>query len=136
APRQLPRWSAGWVSLGSGAMSLHLRQQLVGGQKERILLQHPADDVHRMGPDDVDQPPAAKLGGGEYSNHPVRIFHYDAADPCFVLEKFVRAGATLENRTRVKDDPREREALRLSPLERLFDERNDAILIEPSLAQM
>src|SRR6266508_5122147 len=72
-----------------GAAGLQLAQELVGRNEERILLQDPPDDGHRVCSKNVYDDPAAKLGGVVRSNHRILVSWQQVVEPRLVLDKVI-----------------------------------------------
>src|SRR6266508_3249695 len=113
-----------------GATDLQLAQELVGRNEERILLQDPPDDGHRVCSKNVYDDPAAKLGGVVRSNHRILVPWQQVVEPRLVLDEIVDAWPILERPLHVRHQAREVEALLRALVEDLLDESEHPVLVE------
>ena len=70
-------------------------QELIGRNKERVLLKNSADDDHRMGSHNVDDNGPAKLGEVVNSYDRVWIPRQDIIQSGLVLHQVIDAGSVL-----------------------------------------
>ena len=88
-----------------------LSQELIRRNEERILLENTSDNDHRVGPHDVDNDLAAKLGEIVDSYNRVFVSRQQIVQSRLVLHKIIDARPIFERPVHVRNQPRADESL-------------------------
>ncbi len=73
-----------------------LPQELIGGNKEGVLLENSPNDDHRMGAHNVNDDTPAKLGEVVGSYDGVSIPGQNIVQPCLVLHEIINTGSVFQ----------------------------------------
>ena len=113
-----------------------LPQELIGRNKEGVLLEDAADDDHRVGPHNVHNDIPAKLGEIVYSYDRVFIPGQQIVQPRLVLHQVINPRPIFQGPFHVGNQASQREALLSATFQHLLDQSKHPILIEMALPQV
>jgi hypothetical protein len=111
-------------------------QELVWWYEERVLLEDPADDHHRVGPEDVQHDPAAEFVEIKRAHDKVVVLGQEIIDPSFILQEILNPRTVSECPFLVGPQPSPREAMVFRAGQDPLEQRHHRLLVEASAPEM